>query len=545
MNTLKSSVTTLLIASSLFCNSCATQSYRTGEWPRALQMADFILSAQHPSGAIPDSIRGLSVNQDSVPGKSSQEGAVRDLPAVKRIADFILSLQNAAGAIQDEPGVKVVNQDSNMEYALIGLGAAYAATSDKKYLAGFENGIKWLADREEMSDPEWKGSWFYVFSPEPPYAPIPTSPEDPKISDVRGVDATSTLFVYLLHLDKQLTGSDALARKYAVNAEAALDFVVNHNLDKDGFSWSSWQLHTDDNKWHQYQFKYSADQGDVYLGMQAGAELYKSRKYASIADFLRKQTPALFFSNFDHRYALGLGQDGKIAPTAYVFAQGYLPWMWGDSKESRAALNWLRAKVRADGSIIDKPGETPSSLSVAVLGMAGAALKKPPPIKSFQWLISTPTDPNTGGIHENLTPNSHVYNNVAGFCVIALTGFLPFDQPARISEGDSVKSPPSNWTTWYPDSTAQLFPMSFGIISPRYPFNAKWSNWTQLGFRDAFPRVVVSGAAALRGDFASVNKYINTIQSKYVNTGFPYPWYCAEAGWFIRVNHYVQGGRPL
>jgi virulence-associated protein VapD len=373
----------------------------------------------------------------SAHAQASPRSSVRvqssDLPAVKRLANFILSLQNAGGAIQDEPGVKVVNQDSNMEYALIGLGAAYAATKEEKYLKGLENGIQWLADREEMSDPGWKGSWRYVYSPDPPYNPVPTSPEDPKITDVRGVDATSTLFVYLLHLHKQLTGNDALARKYAVNAQAALDFVVDHNLDQDGFSWSSWQVHADDGKWHLYQFKFSADQGDVYLGMQAGAELYKSPRYASIAAFLKRQTPTKFFSPGDRRYAMGLRHDGTIDPTPYVFAQGYLSWMWGDTKENLAALDWLQAKVRADGSIIDKPGETPSSLSVAVLGMASAAAKKPVPIKSFQWLITTPIDPKTGGVHENLTPNSHLYDNVAGFCVIALTGFLPFDQPAKNS----------------------------------------------------------------------------------------------------------------
>lgn len=366
------------------------------------------------------------------PARTPVRVKATDLPAIKRIANFILFLQGPGGAIQDEPGVKVVNQDSNMEYALIGLGAAYAATNEPKYLTGFEKGIKWLADHEEMSDPAWTGSWRYVYSTDPPYNAVPTSPEDPKITDVRGVDATSTLFVYLLYLDRQLTGSDALARKYAVNAQAALDFEMNHNLDTDGFSWSSWQLHADDGKWHLYRFKFTADQGDVYLGMQAGAELYKSPKYASIANFLKKQTPAKFFSKVDRRYAMGLREDGTMDRTAYVFAQGYIPWMWGPNAENRAALDWLRSKVRADGSIVDKPGETPSSLSVAVLGMASAAMHNPSPIKSFRWLISTPVDPTTGGMHENLTPNSHIYNNLAGFCVIALTGFLPFGQPTKM-----------------------------------------------------------------------------------------------------------------
>jgi hypothetical protein len=42
-----------------------------------------------------------------------------------------------------------------------------------------------------------------------------------------------------------------------------------------------------------------------------------------------------------------------------------------------------------------------------------------------------------------------------------------------------------------------------------------------------------------------VDRYINTVQTNYVNTGFPYPWYCAEGGWFIRVNNYMLGERPF
>src|ERR1700730_14728578 len=110
MHTLKSSAITFVVVSSLLCNSCANQFYRTTEWPQALKMADFILSAQQPSGAIPDTVGGLGVNQDST-----------------------------------------------MEYALIGLGAAYAATKNPKSLTGLVSGIKGLADREEMSDPIWKG----------------------------------------------------------------------------------------------------------------------------------------------------------------------------------------------------------------------------------------------------------------------------------------------------------------------------------------------------------------------------------------------------
>lgn len=115
-------------------------------------------------------------------------------------------------------------------------------------------------------------------------------------------------------------------------------------------------------------------------------------------------------------------------------------------------------------------------------------------------------------------------------------------------------TPATNWRTWYPDATAQLFPALYGILAPSdarakqlySTFNAKWPNWATLVHgTDEYPWVVVSAAAALMSDTTRVNTYINTVQTKYVNKGFPYPWYCAESGWFIRVNNYMLGGRPL
>jgi hypothetical protein len=347
-------------------------------------------------------------------------------PQALRIADFLLSLQTADGAIPDEPGVITVNQDSNMEYALIGVGAAYAVTKNPKYLTGLENGIKWLAAREEMTDARWKGSWRYVYSAVPPFLPISTSP-GPGLTDARGVDATSTLFVYLLYLDQKLTGSSVLAQTYAPNARAALDFVIHHNLDTDGFSWSSWQLSASDGKWHLYQFKYSADQGDVFLGMQAGAILYDAAKYGPIAHFLKQQTPVKFFSAVEQRFGLGLDEKGVLVTSVYIFPQGYLPWMWGHGSQNQAAQRWLQSQVRQDGSIVAKSREAAESLSVAVLGMANAALKLPQPRESFDWMMTRSYDPKTGGVRDTADAKSSEYDNVAGFCVLGLLGFLPFD----------------------------------------------------------------------------------------------------------------------
>jgi len=352
-------------------------------------------------------------------------------PEAVRMADFILSLQNAGGAIPDEKGVATVNQDSNMEYALIGLGAAYAATKDHKYLDGLEKGIKWLAEHEEMSDPRWKGSWYYVFSANPPYEHIATS-AGPGITDARGVDATSALFAYLLYLDQRLSGSNKLPQTYTANAHAALDFVIHHNLDADGLSRSSWQLYAADGKWHFYQEKYSADQGDVYLGMHAGEILYRDAQYGHVAETLRSQTLSRIFAASLARYGLGLDQDGKLDASddgnSAAFSQGYLSWIWGDNAQSREALKWLQSKIQSDGSIVSIPGKPAYSLNVAMLALADKSLRKPAPVKSLRWLIDTTYDRETGGVRHSSDPGDrHELNNETAFILLGYLGFLPFE----------------------------------------------------------------------------------------------------------------------
>ena len=110
-----------------------------------------------------------------------------------------------------------------------------------------------------------------------------------------------------------------------------------------------------------------------------------------------------------------------------------------------------------------------------------------------------------------------------------------------------------NLANWYPDAVAQLFPVLNGVIAPTSAraksvysvFNKAWPEWPTLSFnsQDPFPWVLVSGAAILMGDANRVNVYLTAIQNKYLSAGFPWPWYDAEAGWFMRVNSRM--GRKL
>jgi len=108
-----------------------------------------------------------------------------------------------------------------------------------------------------------------------------------------------------------------------------------------------------------------------------------------------------------------------------------------------------------------------------------------------------------------------------------------------------------NLGTWYADASAQVFPVLMGVVNSSdsraqqsyAAFNAAWPNWPTLSFnsQDPFPWCLIVDGAAAMGDKARVDTYIKTMQSKYVNPGFPWPFYNAEAGWFMRANTYMMG----
>jgi hypothetical protein len=109
-------------------------------------------------------------------------------------------------------------------------------------------------------------------------------------------------------------------------------------------------------------------------------------------------------------------------------------------------------------------------------------------------------------------------------------------------------SPAPNMSTFYPDAVTQLYPAVQGVVpasskqakNSYIAFSKAWPGWPNLSFssQTPFPWAVVSYAAYLDGNTSSVNRYIMTIQKKYVNVtpDFPWPFYCAEAGWLMRVN---------
>jgi hypothetical protein len=113
-----------------------------------------------------------------------------------------------------------------------------------------------------------------------------------------------------------------------------------------------------------------------------------------------------------------------------------------------------------------------------------------------------------------------------------------------------------NLTKWYPDMVSQLFPIVHGVILPSSAtakhiyteLNTNWPGWDQLSYNNApsghtgdpFPWCIAGYAAYLMGDKTRANAFLSTINAKY-GTTFPWPFYSAEAGWYIKLNAALGG----
>ena len=108
---------------------------------------------------------------------------------------------------------------------------------------------------------------------------------------------------------------------------------------------------------------------------------------------------------------------------------------------------------------------------------------------------------------------------------------------------------------WYPDATSQVFPALEGVVPANDArsqqvyanLNSAWPGWPTLSYQsqDPFPWVLAGNAAIVMGDTQRVNTFVQSLENKYVNKGFPWTWYSAEAGWFVRLNAYILGARPM
>lgn len=95
-----------------------------------------------------------------------------------------------------------------------------------------------------------------------------------------------------------------------------------------------------------------------------------------------------------------------------------------------------------------------------------------------------------------------------------------------------------DWGRFYPDATAQLFPIWTGVLTPSgkrarklyETFNAHHPGWPQLDKGDAFPWAILAYTAALMGDRTRVSMFLDAVRTSYIDRGHPWPWYVMESG---------------
>ncbi len=103
---------------------------------------------------------------------------------------------------------------------------------------------------------------------------------------------------------------------------------------------------------------------------------------------------------------------------------------------------------------------------------------------------------------------------------------------------DFAKGNDSDWNTFYPGATAQLYPFIFGVLSPMATrslqlydkFNEMYPEWETGKTYDAYPWTMIVHAAAVMNDAERVNAYVNHIYGMNIKNEQKKNWYSAEAG---------------
>jgi hypothetical protein len=147
------------------------------------------------------------------------------------------------------------------------------------------------------------------------------------------------------------------------------------------------------------------------------------------------------------------------------------------------------------------------------------------------------------------TAKAAYYNAAADKMLNGILGMWLNGTRAVYKDGIGRLAAP-NMGTWYADASAQVFPVLMGVVnSSDYraqqsyaAFNAAWPGWPNLSFnsQDPFPWCLIADAAAAMGDTGRLGTYIDTVQRRY-GSGYPWPFYNAEAGWLLRANSYMMG----
>ncbi len=151
-------------------------------------------------------------------------------------------------------------------------------------------------------------------------------------------------------------------------------------------------------------------------------------------------------------------------------------------------------------------------------------------------------------------PRASTYSAAASACQTGiLTLYLSGPAAWSVYKDNGGLTPAPDGTKWYPDSVAQVFPVNNGVVTSSdakaiagYAFlTTHWPTWYNLPWNNAptndpFPWCLVAYGASLMADYANTDAYITKIQGLYA-PNFPWHFFCAEMGWYIRCNIVMNG----
>jgi len=111
-------------------------------------------------------------------------------------------------------------------------------------------------------------------------------------------------------------------------------------------------------------------------------------------------------------------------------------------------------------------------------------------------------------------------------------------QAYAVAKMEDGKLHTPDWTRFYPDATAQLFPIWTGVLEPDSDrakelyerFNEHFPGWVKLDKGDAFPWAIIAYTAAVMGDRERTDQFLDAVQKSFIEKGHPWPWYVMESG---------------
>ena len=101
----------------------------------------------------------------------------------------------------------------------------------------------------------------------------------------------------------------------------------------------------------------------------------------------------------------------------------------------------------------------------------------------------------------------------------------------------------SDWSSFYPGATAQMYPIWHNILAPTseraihlyQKLNDSHPGWPQLSKPDAFPWAILAYTGALMDDKERVDTFLSSVKSAHLDQGRGWPYYNLEAGFTIRA----------